>query len=454
MTKIISSYKVKPYKSIKEIEKYELDGLDKNNYFYNTIYFGYSSDFFPKEISHYDKILEKVEKDLSILQNVFPMFNGCIDYKYDKNKAEVICDGSGIVLINAENNDVNIKDLSIINDNNNIKSSEEIYNMFTPNIVYLKNKFNTNHFPLIVQITRLKCNSIILTLIYSHMLMDGYSYEIFQKAWKSISKGLEFIGPNIKTINYNSLIEKQSIMPKGWIEIPKKILFNNSSNNLNFIPSSRFHFSKDKINKLKENLNNEIKKCDKTKYVTTDEIICSLLWKSITKNRNLDIDKNTTFIRPTNIRKILTPQLPDNSFGNLAIMNGITLSSNEIISFNILEIIEKIQIQKELYTNNKILQNLKYFKELNSDKVLVMDFISMKDNDIFINSWSKFISLSSFDIGFGNNIFVCLPPIMSGAIILMPNCFTQKDGIIAHIYIQEDILKKLQNDVELLKYLY
>jgi hypothetical protein len=43
---------------------------------------------------------------------------------------------------------------------------------------------------------------------------------------------------------------------------------------------------------------------------------------------------------------------------------------------------------------------------------------------------------------------------MSGAIILMPNCFTQKDGIIAHIYIQEDILEKLQNDVELLKYLY
>lgn len=286
------------------------------------------------------------------------------------------------------------------------------------------------------------------------MLMDGYSFEIFQKAWKSISKGLEVIGPKIKTINYNNLIEKQSIMPKGWIEIPKKILFNNSSNNLNFIPSSRFHFSKDKINKLKENLNNEIKKCDKTKYVTTDEIICSLLWKSITKNRNLDIDKNTTFIRPTNIRKILIPQLPDNSFDNLAIMNGITLSSNEIISFNILEIIKKIQIQKELYTNNKILQNLKYFKELNSDKVLVMDFIGMKDNDIFINSWSKFISLSSFDIGFGNNIFVCLPPIMSGAIILMPNCFTQKEGIIAHIYIQEDILEKLQNDVELLKYLY
>lgn len=346
MTKIISSYKVKPYKFIKEIKIYELDGLDKNNYFYNTIYFGYSSDFFPKEISHYDKIVEKVEKDLSILQDIFPMFNGYIDYKYNENKAEVICDGSGILLINAENNDVNIKELSIINDNNNIKSSEEIYNMFTPNIVYLKNRFNTNHFPLIVQITRLKCNSIVLTLIYSHMLMDGYSYEIFQKAWKSISKGLEFIGPNINTINYNNLIENKSIMPKGWIEIPKKTLFNNSSNSLNFTPSSRFHFSKDKINKLKENLNNEIKKLDKTKYVTTDEIICSLLWKSITKNRNLDKYKNTTFIRPTNIRKILTPQLPDNSFGNLAIMNGITLSSNEIISFNILEIIKKIQIIK------------------------------------------------------------------------------------------------------------
>jgi hypothetical protein len=453
MTKIISSYKIKPSETIKEIKKYELEGLDKNNYFYNTIYFGYSNEFFPKDTNYYDKILEKVEKDLSILQNIFPMFNGCIDYNYDKNKAEVICDGSGIVFVKAENNNINIKDLSIINDNNDITSSETIYNMFTPDIEYLKNKFNIKHFPLIVQITKLKCNSIILTLIYSHMLMDGYSFEIFQKAWKSISKGLEFIGPKIKTINYNNLTEKHSTMPKGWIEIDKKILFNNS-NNLKHIPSSRFHFSKNKINELKEEINNEIKKYDKSKYVTTDEIICSLLWKSIIKNRTLDKNKSTTFIRPTNIRKILTSQLPDNSFGNLAIMNGITLSSNEIISLNILEIIRKIQIQKELYTNDEILQNLKYFKELNSNKTLVMDYISMNDNDVFINSWSKFISLSSFDIGFGNNIFVCLPPIMSGAIILIHTCFNQKDGIIAHIYMEEYLLKKLKNDVELLKYLY
>lgn len=453
MTKIIESYKIKPAEPIKEIKKYELEGLDKNNYFYNTIYFGYSSEFFSKEFN-YDIILKKVEKDLSILQNIFPMFNGCIDYNYNENKAEVICDGSGIVLVKAENNNINIKDLSIINNNNDITSSENIHTMFTPDIEYLKNKFNINHFPLIVQLTRLKCDSIILTLIYSHMLMDGYSFEIFQKSWKSISKKTEVIRPKIKAINYNNLTEKKSVIPKGWIEMDKKILFNNSNSNLKYTPSSRFHFSKNKINDFKEKLNNEIKKYDKSKYVTTDEIICSLLWKSIIKNRNLDKNKDTTFIRPTNIRKILTPQLPDNSFGNLAIMNGITLYSNELISLNILEIIKKIQLQKELYTNDKILQNLKYFKELNPNKTLIMDYISINDNNVFINSWSKFESLSSFDIGFGNNIFVCLPPIMPGVIILFPTCFNQQDGIIAHIYMEENMLNKLKNDVELLKYLY
>lgn len=453
MTKIIESYKIKPSEPIKEIKKYELEGLDKNNYFYNTIYFGYSNEFFSKEFN-YDIILKKVEKDLSILQNIFPMFNGCIDYNYNENKAEVICDGSGIVLVKAENNNINIKDLSIINNNNDITSSENIHTMFTPDIEYLKNKFNINHFPLIVQLTRLKCDSIILTLIYSHMLMDGYSFEIFQKSWKSISKKTEVIRPKIKAINYNNLTEKKSVIPKGWIEIDKKILFNNSNSNLKYTPSSRFHFSKNKINDFKEKLNNEIKKYDKSKYVTTDEIICSLLWKSIIKNRNLDKNKDTTFIRPTNIRKILTPKLPDNSFGNLAIMNGITLYSNELISLNILEIIKKIQLQKELYTNDKILQNLKYFKELNPNKTLIMDYISINDNNVFINSWSKFESLSSFDIGFGNNIFVCLPPIMPGAIILFPTCFNQQDGIIAHIYMEENMLNKLKNDVELLKYLY
>lgn len=453
MTKIIEIYRIKPSKPINNIKKYELDGLDKNNYFYNTIYFGYSKKNFPEINNNYENILKKIKKDLSIIQDIFPMFSGYIDYKYDENKAEVICDGSGIILIESENNDVELNNLSIINNNNDIMSSETIYKLFTPDIDYLKNKYNIKHFPLIVQITKLKCNSIILTLINSHMIMDGYSYELFQKTWKSISNTLDksnIIYPNENVINYNNLTNNTSIMPKGWIEIDKNILFN-SSKDLNAIPSIRLHFSKNKIYDLKENLNKKIKMENESKYVTSDEIICSLLWKSIIKHRKLDKNTNTTLIRPTNIRKIL--KHPNNSFGNLAIMDGITLSYEEIKSLDILDIIKRIQLQKELYTDEKILQNLKFFKELSSDKALVMDFISMNNNDIFINSWSKFESLSSFDIGFGNNVFVCLPPIMSGAIILLPTCFTQKEGIIAHIYLQENLLEMLKNDKEILKYL-
>lgn len=454
MTKIIKSYRIKPKNPINNIKKYELNGLDKNNYFYNTIYFGYSKENFEKKNNNYEDILNKIENDISILQNIFPMVSGYINYKYNENIAEVICDGSGVTLIKAENNNVSLNDLSILKNDNDVTSSETIYNLFTPDIEFLKNKFNVNHFPLIIQITKLKCDSIILTLVNSHMLMDGYSYELLQKTWKAISNVLDksnIIYPNKNAINYNDLTEKQSVIPKGWIEINKEILFNTSKNQ-NITPSIRLHFSKNKIYEFKEKLNKEIKKENQSKYVTTDEIICSLLWKSIIKHRNLDKNVNTTFIRPTNIRKIL--KLPNNSFGNLAIMNGITLSYDEIELLDILNIIKKIQLQKELYTDEKILQNLKYFKELNSDKVLVMDFISMNNNDIFINSWSKFESLSSFNIGFGDNVFVCLPPIMSGAIILFPTCFTQKEGIIAHIYLQEKLLKMLKNDVDLLKYLY
>jgi hypothetical protein len=453
MTTILKSYRIKPSKTINDIKKYELDGLDKNNYFYTTIYFGYSNKYFPSEYNSYKKILEKIKKDLSILQNIFPMFSGHIDYKYKENKAEVICDGSGIVLIESENNNLELNDLSILKDNNDITSSETIYNLFTPNIEYLKKKFNINHFPFIIQITKLKCNSIILTSINSHMIMDGYSYELFQKTWKSISGVLDksnIIYPNENTINYNDLIEKPSIIPKGWIEINKEFLFNTSKNQ-NIAPSIRLHFSKNKINDLKEKLNKEIKKENKFKYVTSEEIICSILWKSIIKYRKLEKNTNTTLIRPTNIRKIL--KLHDNSFGNLAIMNGITLSYNEIELLDILDIIKRIQLQKELYSNEKILQNLKYFKELNSDKALVMDFISMNNNDIFINSWNKFESLSSFNIGFGDNVFVSLPPLMPGIVMILPSCLKQKEEFIAHIYLQEKLLRKLESDTDLLKYL-
>ncbi|CAO3635571.1 unnamed protein product [Cunninghamella echinulata] len=431
MTTILKSYRIKPSKPINHFKKHKLEGLDKNNYVYTTIFFGYDSIYFPSG-THYEQVVEKMKNDLSILQNDFPMIAGSIENNYEENNAQVIYDGSGVVIVEAENNNININDLTILKDNNDITSAKVISEMFTPDLKYLKNEYHVQHFPFIVQITKLKCNSIILTTMNSHMLMDGYSYELLQRAWKSISKGLDYIKPDDKKIDYAG-IEYQSVMPKGWIEIPRQFLFQEASSSKSQpISSCRLHFSKNKINQLKEELNKLMKEDDKTKYVTTDEIVCSLLWKIITRYRKLDQNQNTIFIRPTNIRNILKPMLSDHSFGNLAIMNGICLSSKEILSSDILQIIKKIQLQKELYNKDKILQNLKYFTELPFDKCLVIDFAGMAQNDLFLNSWSKFTSLASFDIGFGNNVLVSLPPLMDGAVLLLPSCFNQEEGIVAH----------------------
>lgn len=264
MTTILESYRIKPSKCINNIKKYKLEGLDKNNYFYTTIYFGYSNNYFPSEINSHEKILEKIKKNLSILQNDFPMISGNIEYNYEENVAQIIYNESGVVLIEAENNNININDLSILKDNYEISSSKTISNLFSPDLKYLKNKYHVQHFPFIVQITKLKCNSIILTLTNSHMIMDGYSYELLQKAWKSISKGLDIIKPDEKKIDYDN-IKNKCLKPEGWIEIPKHFLFKEPSEESQNTPSYRFHFSKCKINKFKEELNNLIKVNDKTK---------------------------------------------------------------------------------------------------------------------------------------------------------------------------------------------
>ncbi|CAO3640714.1 unnamed protein product [Cunninghamella blakesleeana] len=452
MTTILKSYRVKPSLPINEVKKSKLEGLDKNNYFYTTVYFGYPSSLFPTNTSSYEQIINKIKEDLSILQNDFPMISGSIEYDYEGNDAHIIYDGAGVVLIEAENNNVNMDDLTILNSNFDTTSSKSISDMFSPDIKHLKNEYNALHFPFIVQVTKLKCNSIILTLINSHMLMDGYSYELLQKAWKSISKGLDYVKSDEKRINYNE-IEIQSLIPKGWMEIPKQFLFKEPSEESQPIPSFRFHFSKDKINKYKEVLNNLIKEEDNSKYVTSDEVICSIMWKAVTRHRKLDKNQNTAFIRPTNIRNILKPMLSDHSFGNLAMMHDINLSSEEILSLDNLQIIRKIQLQKELYNKDKVLRNFKYFSELPFDKALVMDFVGLAQNNIFINSWSKFSSLSSFDIGFGNNSFVCLPPLMNGVILLLPSCFNQEEGIVAHVYLQEVLLQELKNDSDISNYL-
>jgi hypothetical protein len=42
---------------------------------------------------------------------------------------------------------------------------------------------------------------------------------------------------------------------------------------------------------------------------------------------------------------------------------------------------------------------------------------------------------------------------MNGAVIIFSSCFNQAEGFVAHIYLQENILKELKDDIYVLKYL-
>jgi hypothetical protein len=448
MTTILRSYRVQPSNDTNEIRKQQLEGLDKNNYSYTTIFFGYSKPTVP-----YEHIIEKIKRDLSILQNDFPMIAGHVQYNYELNDAQLICDGGGVVVVEAENNTIRMDDLGIQNNPRDMKATHVVSSFFTPDMKALKEKFNVQHLPLVVQVTKLKCGSIVLTTLNSHMLMDGTTFELVQKAWKQISRGeLENIATpdEDKKLDY-AHIELESEKPKGWMEIPKQFLFQEPAVQSQPTPSCRFHFSKEKVDELKEELNALLKQDGK--YVTTNEIISTILWKAVIKHRKLTKDQETTFVRPTNFRGLLKPMLSENSVGNLALMNGVTLTVDQVLSSDILEIIKEIQAQQGAYNKEKILQNLKYFTELPSDKCLIMDIAGMRQNDVFINAWSKFKSLTSFDIGFGNNIFACNPPLFDGAIIVYPTCHHHVEGFVAHASLSENVLQEMLNDNELLKFL-
>ncbi|CAO3628266.1 unnamed protein product [Cunninghamella blakesleeana] len=147
---------------------------------------------------------------------------------------------------------------------------------------------------------------------------NGTSFNIILNAWKLISKGSDdYITFDEKRLDYNEMKcveEKESSQLKT--------------------PSMRLQYSKVKKNQYKEKLNHSIKQEDETNYVTSDEILCSIIWKTVTRNRKLDKNTTTVLARAINTRYILASIISNCTFDNFATTYGTYLSLDDVFSLD------------------------------------------------------------------------------------------------------------------------
>ncbi|KAK9703995.1 hypothetical protein K7432_010435 [Basidiobolus ranarum] len=427
-----------------------LSALDKNNYSSVTLFYGYTSSAFPSSITSFSSLVEKLSSSLSQLLDYFPILAGTFEYIPDEKIGNIILDGSGVVLVQSENSELSLTDLTNIE-----HQSIELAKHFSIDSAALKTQYpSIQHYPLIVQVTKLKCSSVILTLQTSHALLDGTSYETFQSTWSKLALGMTNVDkPDLQQFLYHNRIDDSIVseMPTGWAPVPKSSLLNPSNDSqLPPVYSKLYYLSQSKILHLKEEITAVLSSQGFPHFISSDDVVTAVFWRAITKIRQLAPNSTSSLIRPTNIRSFESPPIPPNAIGNFAMTHHTSLLVSELSSPSLIpslvEICKQIRMSMLAFDHHKIRRNYKYFAELPPETACSMNFQSYDVADIFINSWKKFTTLANFDLGFGSNSFVLLPPIANGMVIFFPTNQSNLPGVIAHVYLPPNQLKELSND--------
>ncbi|KXN73175.1 hypothetical protein CONCODRAFT_83636 [Conidiobolus coronatus NRRL 28638] len=427
-----------------------LSALDKSNYSPLTLFFGYDSSNFPPSITSFSVLVEKLKSSLSRVLDYFPVLAGTFEYIPEEKIGNVILDDSGVVLIQCENLELSLQDLS-----NSECTSIELAKHF-----FIEPKEIEESHPLIMQITKLRCNSVILTLQASHAILDGTSLEVFMNTWSKLALHVPNVEkPDLNNFLYHNRIDESVVaeVPTGWTLVKKDLNPVEPSplaplESLQPSPaySKLYPLSQNKIKNLKKEITEVLKSQGFPSFISSDDVATAVFWRAITLIRKLPTESTSSLIRPTNIRHLESPPIPPNAIGNFAMTHHTSLSvselSNSSLILSLTEICKKIRTSVLNLNHNKIRSNYKLFAELSPDTACTMDFHSYTINDIFINSWKKFITLSNLDLGFGSNSFVLLPPISYGIVIFFPTEPSDTPDTTAHVYLPPGQLVELSKD--------
>ncbi|EPS69004.1 hypothetical protein M569_05767 [Genlisea aurea] len=173
---------------------------------------------------------------------------------------------------------------------------------------------------LAVQVTEL-ADSVFIACAVNHAVVDGTSYWHFFNSFAQLSRG------EIEISRAPDFCRQESsgLMPPVPLNLPPGL----GGPPMTLLPFSErnFKFSKESILKLKSTVS------DRANGISSFQALCGLLWRGITRARNLPPTEITTFGLAVNIRHRIKPKLNPHYFGN-AIQLSLTFASAEEVLNN------------------------------------------------------------------------------------------------------------------------
>ncbi|KAL4566650.1 hypothetical protein LXL04_030770 [Taraxacum kok-saghyz] len=406
-----------------ELKTYKLSYIDQQIYHHHIpfiLYYSYDESTFITQ----SEITTKLKTSLSkTLTQFYPLAG-----RLTKNQNAIDCSDQGVwfSVAKVECNLMDIVTNPVI---------EELKELVLMTSSYVEEQ-------VVIQVNLFDCGGIAVGVCISHRIADACSFSSFVSHWFNTAKEPEspLTGPVLDSAVLFPLVDSYEFSRTG----PPVDQFTN-------LVTKRFVFSSLAIKELKHKLVNADTTVVGLLSPTKVELVTALIWKCMTVASS-DCKASVAF-HVVNFRRKMVPPLNDDQFGNLfqmasAVANETTVLDMGYLVAKLRESFGKIDEEylKSLMGENGGEIARGNFKEIRK-------YINQEGVRVFrFSSWCRF-GVNESDFGWGKPVWISGTDYNSeNTIILMDSRIS--DGIEAWVVMNEDNMKKLEQDTELQAFVF
>ncbi|KAM3270745.1 hypothetical protein P3S67_028947 [Capsicum chacoense] len=290
-----------------------------------------------------------------------------------------------------------------------------------------------------VQITEL-VDGFFIGCTMSHSLGDGSCFWHFFNSWSEISRGCQIIS---KIPVFERYFSEEMKTP---IHLPLKLDDEKLFEKFEVPPLMEriFHLSKESICKLKDKANSEMN----VKSISSLQAFLAHLWRSITRCRKLDDEKEVVISIIIGARTRLNPPLPKGYFGNAVHIKQVKITAGELLKNRLGW--AAMQMNKMVVSQNSE-EVMKFYKEWAENPLIFCK------GSVFVGNISLGISSSpryniyGTDFGWGKPVAVRsgMANKSDGKITLYPG--VEEGSVDIEVCILPETLKALESDQEFME---
>uniref|UniRef100_A0ACD5XSZ7 Uncharacterized protein n=1 Tax=Avena sativa TaxID=4498 RepID=A0ACD5XSZ7_AVESA len=247
---------------------------------------------------------------------------GRLDVDQD-GRLQIDCGGQGALLLVAHSSHLTVDDLS------DFKPSPELKRQLVPGL----DSDEAARIMCAIQVTFFKCGGVAVGTALHHLAMDGYGASHFFQTWSAFSRD------GVRAVVELPFHDRALLSPRDPPFVrPDALSLLHPALNLSElsgdpVATEVFLLGKGHVSALKRICGG----------ASTFSALSAHVWRCICLARRLPPGSTTRLVFPANVRRILTPPLPDRYFGNAVMVLAAASKTQDIIAGGLASVAGRIR---------------------------------------------------------------------------------------------------------------